>query len=94
MLQEDEPDDYVIATGERHTVREFLDLAFAQIGVDDWTPHVQEDRRFIRPAEVDLLVGDASRARERLGWKPRVGFVELVKMMVTADLEEEADRRR
>jgi GDPmannose 4,6-dehydratase len=93
MLQQDEPGDYVIATGERHTVREFLDLAFAHIDIDDWSGYVQRDTRFLRPAEVDLLVGDATLARERLGWKPRIGFSELVAMMVEADLAEESARR-
>lgn len=89
MLQQPEPDDYVLATGENHTIREFLDLAFAEIGIDDWAPYVKQDARFMRPAEVDLLVGDASKARAVLGWKPRVAFGELVKMMVASDLEAE-----
>ena len=78
MLQQDEPDDYVIATGETHTIRELLDVAFALAGIDDWEPYVEQDPRFYRPAEVDLLIGDASKAREVLGWKPTVGFEELV----------------
>jgi GDPmannose 4,6-dehydratase len=86
MLQQDEPDDYVIATGETHSIRDFLDIAFAHVGIDDWTPHVTQDPRFMRPAEVDQLVGDAGRARERLGWKPTVSFPELVMMMVDADI--------
>ncbi|MEI2810334.1 MAG: GDP-mannose 4,6-dehydratase [Nocardioides sp.] len=87
MLQAETPDDYVIATGETHSVRDFLDLAFAHVGIDDWSPYVRQDPRFMRPAEVDQLVGDASKARECLGWKPRVSFPELVTMMVEADLE-------
>jgi GDPmannose 4,6-dehydratase len=87
MLQAETPDDYVIATGETHSVRDFLDLAFAHVGIDDWSPYVRQDPRFMRPAEVDQLVGDASKARACLGWKPRISFPELVTMMVEADLE-------
>jgi len=87
MLQQPEPDDYVIATGENHSGREFLDLAFKEVGVDDWAPYVEQDQRFMRPAEVDYLIGDASKAREKLGWRPTVPFDELVKIMVTHDLE-------
>jgi GDPmannose 4,6-dehydratase len=72
MLQQDEPDDYVIATGETHTVREFLDVAFRCAGIDDWEQHVKRDTRFERPAEVDLLMGDPAKAHRQLGWKPRV----------------------
>jgi len=90
MLQQDEPDDYVIATGETHTVREFLDVSFKLAGIDDWEPYVKQDPRFYRPAEVDRLIGDASKAREKLGWKPRVGFPELVRMMYENDLAEES----
>ncbi|NYD40486.1 GDP-mannose 4,6-dehydratase [Nocardioides panaciterrulae] len=87
MLQQPAGDDYVVATGETHSIRDFLDEAFGQVGVTDWTPYVRQDPRFVRPAEVDHLVGDASKAREVLGWKPRVTFRELVAMMVEADLE-------
>jgi GDPmannose 4,6-dehydratase len=90
MLQQDEPDDYVIATGETHTVREFLDLAFQRAGYDDWEPFVRQDARFERPAEVDLLMGDPAKAHRQLGWKPKVTFEELVAMMYEADLAEEA----
>ena len=86
MLQQPEADDYVLSTGETHSIRELLDVAFARVGIDDWSGHVEQDPRFMRPAEVDLLVGDASKARERLGWKPTVGFHELVEMMVDNDL--------
>jgi GDPmannose 4,6-dehydratase len=92
MLQQDEPDDYVIATGEAHSIRELLDIAFARVGVDDWQPYVVHDPRFLRPAEVDLLIGDASAAWEKLGWKPMVSFRELVEMMVDADLEIERSK--
>ncbi|WP_018638880.1 GDP-mannose 4,6-dehydratase, partial [Parafrankia elaeagni] len=90
MLQQDSPDDFVVATGETHSIRELLDVAFARVGIEDWSGYVRTDPRFFRPAEVDVLVGDASKAREVLGWKPRVGFRELVEMMVDADLATEA----
>jgi GDPmannose 4,6-dehydratase len=86
MLQQDLPDDYVIATGEMHSVRELLDEAFSYLGMD-WQRHVQVDPRYFRPAEVDELCGDATKARETLGWKPTVTFKELVRMMVDADLK-------
>ncbi|WP_244930141.1 GDP-mannose 4,6-dehydratase [Nocardioides sp. W7] len=87
MLQQPTADDYVVATGETHSIRDFLDVAFAHVGIEDWTPYVRQDARFMRPAEVDTLVGDASKAREVLGWKPKVSFPELVAMMVEADLD-------
>ena len=90
MLQQDEPDDYVVATGETHTVREFLELAFAVVGIDDPDRYVRQDDRFMRPAEVDLLVGDATKAREKLGWKPEVFFSGLVERMVEHDLRLES----
>jgi len=86
MLQQDEADDYVIATGQTHSIRDFLDLAFTHVGIDDWSSYVVQDPRFIRPTEVDHLVGDASKARDKLGWKPTVSFPELVAMMVDADI--------
>jgi GDPmannose 4,6-dehydratase len=86
MLQADEPDDYVIATGHTHTVREFCQVAFDHVGLN-WEDHVVVDRAFYRPAEVDLLVGDPSKAVARLGWEPAVSFEELVRMMVDADLK-------
>ncbi len=85
MVQQDEPVDYVIATGEPHSVREFAERAFEHLGLD-WERHVVSDPRFLRPAEVDHLVGDASKAREALGWEPRTSFRELVGLMVDADL--------
>ena len=97
MLQQEKPDDYVIATGETHTVREFLEEAFGYVGLD-WRTYVEIDPRYFRPTEVDVLCGDASKAARVLGWKPKVTFKELVKIMVEADLqaerEREADRRR
>jgi GDPmannose 4,6-dehydratase len=85
MLQQDEPGDYVVATGETHPVRELCQIAFDQVGLD-WQKYVVVDEQFMRPAEVDLLIGDPTKAREKLGWKPEVGFEELVRMMVDADL--------
>jgi GDPmannose 4,6-dehydratase len=84
MLQQDEPDDFVIATGEAHSVREFCEVAFAHVGLD-WRQHVEVDPRYERPAEVDFLLGDATKARTELGWQPTVSFEELVRMMVDAD---------
>ncbi|MCE2763625.1 MAG: GDP-mannose 4,6-dehydratase [Ilumatobacteraceae bacterium] len=92
MLQQDEPDDYVIATGETHTIEELVERAFAEVGIDDWKKYVRQDPKFFRPAEVDLLIGDATKAREKLGWTPEVDFPSLVKMMVTNDLAIEAAR--
>jgi GDPmannose 4,6-dehydratase len=93
MLQQDEPDDYVVATGETHTVRELVELAFRAAGIDDWQRYVKVDPAFFRPAEVDTLTGNPAKARRVLGWEPEVGFEELVAMMVEHDLEVEAERR-
>ncbi|HWS83935.1 MAG TPA: GDP-mannose 4,6-dehydratase [Ktedonobacteraceae bacterium] len=87
MLQQDHPDDYVIATGETHSVRDFVHTAFAHIGIYDWEHYVETDPQFLRPAEVDLLIGDASKARQKLGWEPRVKFEKLASMMVESDLD-------
>ncbi len=92
MLQQPEADDYVIATGETHTIEELVQLAFAEVGLDDWKKYIRQDPKFFRPAEVDLLIGDASKAREKLGWEPEVTFAELVKMMVAHDLQREATK--
>jgi len=89
MLQQPEPDDYVIATGETHTIREFLEVAFRIAGFESWEPYVVHDTRFDRPAEVDLLLGDATKAREKLGWSPKVNFEELVARMYESDLKSE-----
>jgi GDPmannose 4,6-dehydratase len=86
MLQQDEPEDYVIATGAAHSVRELVEVAFDHVGIDP-EPHVRIDPRFLRPAEVEHLVGDASKARDQLGWEPRTGFEDMVRLMVDADLE-------
>ncbi|BAZ81847.1 GDP-mannose 4,6-dehydratase [Sphaerospermopsis kisseleviana CS-549] len=86
MLQQDQPDDYVIATGETHSVREFLELAFGYVNLN-WQDYVEFDQRYLRPAEVDLLIGDPTKARQKLGWQPSVTFKELVSLMVEADLQ-------
>ena len=86
MLQQPEPDDYVVGTGETHSVRELCEVAFSHVGLD-WRKYVVQDPAFFRPADVDLLVADPTKARTKLGWKPTVTFEELVKMMVDADLE-------
>ena len=86
MLQQAKPDDYVVATGESHSVREFLEAAFAHAGLD-WRKHVEIDPNYYRPTEVDLLVGDASKAKKQLGWEPKTKFNDLVKLMVDADMQ-------
>lgn len=85
MLQQELPDDYVVATGETHSVREFLEIAFSYVNLN-WEDFVEFDQRYLRPAEVDLLIGDANKAREKLGWEPSITFEDLVKLMVQADL--------
>ena len=91
MLQQDEPDDYVIATGEEYSVRDFVERAFAHAGLD-FDKHVKVDPNLLRPADIENLMGDWSKAREKLGWEPRTSFDELVRMMVDADLEELSSR--
>ena len=86
MLQQEVPQDYIVATGETHSVREFLELTFGALDLD-WKDFVKFDQRFTRPAEVDILLGDASKARDQLGWTPEVDFKGLVKMMVEHDLD-------
>jgi GDPmannose 4,6-dehydratase len=86
MLQQDVAEDFVVATGETHSIRELCEVAFSRVGLN-WEDHVVQDERFFRPAEVDLLVGDASNARNKLGWKTEIGFVELIEMMVDADMD-------
>lgn len=91
MLQQEKPDDYVVATGETHSVREFAQLAFQVVGISDWEKYVVSNHpKHVRPAEVDLLIGDATKAREILGWKPKVSIPQLVEMMVKADIERES----
>lgn len=87
MLQQEKPDDFIISTGETHSVKDFLDLAFKLIGIDDWTPYVKIDPKFKRPAELFTLKGTNSKAKDVLGWQPKVSFKELVEMMVEADLK-------
>ena len=89
MLQHDEPDDFVLATGETHSIEEFLTLAFAEVGIDDWTPYVVRDEAFVRPAEVDILLGNPAKAERLLGWKREVDFTGLVHLMVQHDLAEQ-----
>jgi GDPmannose 4,6-dehydratase len=91
MLQADAPDDYVIATGETHSVQEMLELAFDRVQLD-WKPYVKIDPNYYRPTEVDLLIGDASKAKRKLGWAPKIGFHELINMMVDADVAAERER--
>ena len=93
MLQQDTPDDFVLATGETHSIEEFLDLAFREIGIDDWKPYVRQNPAFMRPAEVDLLLGDPTKAETVLGWKRKVDFPGLVKLMAEHDLKVEADTK-
>lgn len=88
MLQQDQPDDYVVATGETHSVQEFVEKACAVAGIADWESVVEIDEKFLRPAEVDLLIGDPSKAKQKLGWEPKTSFDELVRIMVEADLAE------
>jgi len=86
MLQQDDADDYVIATGETHSIGDLLDVAFSRVGIPDWARHVEQDPRYFRPAEVDLLIGDAGKARDRLGWEPTMRFQQLIERMVDADV--------
>ncbi len=86
MLQQEKPDDYVIATGETNSVKDFLQLAFDYVGLN-WQNYVEIDPKYFRPAEVDLLIGDSSKAKQKLGWEPKVKFDSLVKMMVDADIK-------
>jgi GDPmannose 4,6-dehydratase len=92
MLQQDKPEDYVIATGETHSVREFCEEAFGHAGLD-WQQYVETDKRYFRPAEVDILQGDASKAKRLLGWQPKTRFKELVRLMVDADIQALEDKR-
>jgi GDPmannose 4,6-dehydratase len=89
MVQRPEADDYVIGTGTTHSVRDLLDAAFGHVGIDDWSRYVEQDPRFMRPADVDRLQADPSKARRVLGWRPEVSFEELVAMMVDSDLREQ-----
>ncbi len=92
MLQQDVPDDYVLATGQTHSIEDLVKRAFAEVGIDNWADYVRQDPKFLRPAEVDLLIGDATKAKTKLGWEPEVDFPALVKMMVAHDLQREATK--
>ena len=92
MLQQDEPDDYVLATGQTQSIEDLVQRAFGEVGIENWADYVRQDPKFLRPAEVDLLIGDASKARTKLGWEPEVDFAALVKMMVAHDLQREATK--
>ena len=92
MLQQDKPDDYILATGETHSIKDFLQLAFKEVGIDDWQPYVKQNPAFMRPAEVDILLGNPAKAERVLGWKREVDFPGLVKMMVAHDLALEGKR--
>jgi GDPmannose 4,6-dehydratase len=94
MLQQPTPDDFVIATGKAHSIEQLLEVAFSAADMGDWRKFVRQDQRFFRPAEVDLLIGDATKAKTKLGWQPKVGFETLIQMMVKNDLDYESKRRR
>ena len=92
MLQQDKPDDYVLATGETHSIKDFLELAFKEVGISDWKPYVKQNKAFLRPAEVDILLGNPAKAEKVLGWKRKVDFPSLVKMMVKHDINLESKK--
>ncbi|CAN5496417.1 GDP-mannose 4,6-dehydratase [soil metagenome] len=94
MLQRDQPDDYVIATGKTYSIEELVQLSFAEVGIENWRDYVRQDPKFFRPAEVDLLIGDSTKARTELGWEPEVDFPTLIKMMVAHDMKFESDKIR
>ena len=94
MLQQPTPDDFVVATGKAHSIEQLLEVAFNAADLGDWRQFVRQDQRFFRPAEVDLLIGDATKAKTKLGWQPKVDFTTLIQMMVTNDLDYESKRRR
>jgi GDPmannose 4,6-dehydratase len=94
MLQQPKPDDFVVATGKSHSIEQLLEVAFLAADLKDWRQYVRQDQRFFRPAEVDLLIGDASKAKSKLGWQPKVGFNELIEMMVRHDIDYETKRAK
>ena len=94
MLQQSKPDDFVVATGKSHSIEQLLEVAFAAADLKDWRQYVRQDQRFFRPAEVDLLIGDATKANTKLGWRPKVGFNELIEMMVRHDIDYETKRAK
>ena len=87
MLQQDEPDDYVLATGESHSIKDLLIIAFNEVGITDWEKYVKQDPKFYRPAEVDVLRGDSQKAKDKLGWKSNTSFEDLVRKMINNDIE-------
>ena len=87
MMQHETPEDFVIATGKSHSIREFLDIAFSEVGINDWSKHVKQDERYMRPAEIDVLCGDFTKAKETLGWVPKTSFGEMVSQMVANDIK-------
>jgi GDPmannose 4,6-dehydratase len=94
MLQQPKADDFVVATGVTHSIEQLLEVAFNAAGLKDWRQYVRQDQRFFRPAEVDLLIGDATKAKTKLGWQPKVGFNELIEMMVRHDIDYETKRAK
>lgn len=92
MLQQNKPDDYVIASGETHSVKDFVKEAFAVAGIKDWEKHIKIDKRFFRPAEVDILLGDCSKAKKQLGWEPKISFKQLVELMVKSDITKQKNK--
>ena len=92
MLQQPEPGDYVVATGKTHSIEDLVERAFAEVGIENWRDYVRQDPKFIRPAEVDLLIGDPTKAKDILGWEPEVDFPTLISMMVAHDLQLEANK--
>jgi GDPmannose 4,6-dehydratase len=94
MLQQPKPDDFVIATGKTNSIEQLLEVAFTAAGLKDWRQYVRQDQRFFRPAEVDLLIGDASKAKAKLGWQPKVDFNSLIEMMVRHDIDYETKRSK
>ena len=87
MLQQDEPDDYVLATGESHSIKDLLIIAFNEVGITDWEKYVKQDPKFYRPAEVDVLRGDSQKAKDKLGWNSNTSFEDLVRKMINNDIE-------
>ncbi|MEO8267843.1 MAG: GDP-mannose 4,6-dehydratase [Ilumatobacteraceae bacterium] len=94
MLQQDQPDDYVVATGTTYSIEDLVRISFSEVGIENWRDYVRQDPKFFRPAEVDLLIGDPTKAREKLGWEPEIAFPELIRMMVANDLRIESEKAR
>ncbi len=94
MLQQDQPDDYVVATGTTYSIEDLVRISFSEVGIENWRDYVRQDPKFFRPAEVDLLIGDPTKAREKLGWEPEIAFPELIRMMVANDLRIDSEKAR